>query len=111
MDELVGPERMRDLEPHRRAATVDEHAAAASQPQLCVVVIDMLGPGRRAPDHRLDQVRRRPAVDGNQQLGRPLEALEPDAIRADRVRLQNSTSGQVVVMATSHILRGPSQGR
>ena len=47
MDELVGPERVRDLEPHRSPAAVDEHAAAASQPQLGRVVIDVLPPGGR----------------------------------------------------------------
>lgn len=83
MDELVWPQRVRDLKACPAGSTVDENTAAASQPKLCMIVIDVLWPGRRAADLGFHEIGRRPTVDGNQQLGRGLEASQPDAVRTE----------------------------
>jgi hypothetical protein len=86
MDELVRPHGARHLEADSTASTVDEHPTAASQAQLRTIVVDVLGPGLRGADRRLDEIRRRAAVNGNQQLGRGLEPEQPDAVGAERLQ-------------------------
>jgi hypothetical protein len=86
MDQLVGPHGMGNLEAGAAAATVDEHAAAAAQPQLRALVVDVLGPGLRAGDRRLHAIRRRATVDTHQEVGRRLEASQPDAVGPERRR-------------------------
>jgi hypothetical protein len=94
MDELVGAQPMMNLEAGSACPTVDEHASPTSQAELRTVVVDVLGPGLRTPDLRLHEIRRRAAVHWNQQLGRGLEASQPDAVGPKRLGTRHSASSR-----------------
>jgi hypothetical protein len=92
MDELIRAHRMRYLEANAAAPAVDQHAPPAPQAQLRAIVVDVLGPRPGASHRRLHEIRGGTRVDRDQQLVRGLEAVQPEAVGAERPRTRPSGS-------------------